>query len=92
MRSSSNVFSSERRKEYAAEVLGGGAYDDTNDDFWESLDLGPEQIAVYSMEMSKVSVSAVIINLYLFIVRLVCCYLSLYSCKDPSRMLPLRST
>ena len=62
MRSSSNVFSSERRKEYAAEVLGGGAYDDTNDDFWESLDLGPEQIAVYSMEMSKVSVSAVIIN------------------------------
>lgn len=60
-RESSNVFASDRRKEYTAEILGAGAHDDTNDDFWESLDLGPEQIAVYSMEMSKVSASVAIV-------------------------------
>ena len=58
IRESSNVFSSDRRKEYTAEILGGGSDDDANDDFWHSLDLGPEQIAVYSMEMSKVSTRA----------------------------------
>ena len=43
-----------RRREYSAEVLGAGIEDDANDDFWKSLDLGPEQIAVYSMEFSQV--------------------------------------
>ena len=52
---SSDVFASARRRDYTAEVLGAGANDDTNDDFWASLNLGPEQIAVYSLEMAKVS-------------------------------------
>lgn len=58
IRASSNVFSSDRRREYTAEILGGSSDDDTDDAFWQSLDLGPEQIAVYSMEMSKVSAPA----------------------------------
>jgi len=49
-----DVFSSDLRRDYTAEVLGSGMQDDTNAEFWRSLDLGPEQIAVYSMEMSKV--------------------------------------
>jgi hypothetical protein len=44
-----------RRRDYSAEVLGAGTEDEANDEFWKSLDLGPEQIAVYSMEFSRVS-------------------------------------
>lgn len=44
---------STRCKEYSAEVLGGGLDDDFNDAFWKSLDLGPEQIGVYSMEFAR---------------------------------------
>ena len=51
----SDVFNSTRRREYCAEILGDGLGDDTNDDFFKSLDLGPEQIAVYDREMSLVS-------------------------------------
>lgn len=50
-----DAFKSTRRKDYSAEVLGGHKDDDINDEFWKSLDLGPEQISVYNLEMSKVS-------------------------------------
>ena len=50
-----NTDESIRRQEYSAEVLGAGIEDDVNDEFWKSLNLGPEQVAVYSMEFSKVS-------------------------------------
>ena len=51
----STIDESTRRREYSAEVLGAGIEDDANDEFWKSLGLGPEQIAVYSMEFSRVS-------------------------------------
>ena len=53
----SNTDESIRRQEYSAEVLGAGIEDDVNDEFWKSLNLGPEQVAVYSLEFSKVSCS-----------------------------------
>ncbi|CAB9496980.1 CSC1-like protein [Seminavis robusta] len=48
-----DVFDSQRRKDYTAEILGAGVEDDINDEFWKSLDLGPEQIAQYNLEFSK---------------------------------------
>lgn len=49
-----DIYDSSRRREYSAEVLGAGINDDVNDEFWKSLDLGPEQIAIYDIEMAKV--------------------------------------